>query len=123
MNWKRSLSLARISIRKRKSRLDRGYRMVEILKQGQFQPLETVDEVLIIYAGTRGFLDKVPRREVPAWEKEFLTYIRDQKGEIRKKIVDTKDLDEATIQAINAAIGEFQRLYAAKHGDKTTVRV
>ncbi len=77
------------------ARLDRGYRMVEILKQGQYQPLETVDEVLIIYAGTRGFLDKIPRREVPIWEKEFLAFIRDQKPAIRKKIVDTKDLDDA----------------------------
>ena len=59
------------------ARLDRGYRMVEILKQGQYQPLGVVDEVLIIYAGTRGFLDKIEIRDVPAWEKAFLTFIHD----------------------------------------------
>src|SRR4029078_8485788 len=73
------------------SRLDRGYRLVEILKQGQYEPLNVVDPVLIIFAGTRGFLDKVPVTEVRKWEKDFLTYMRDQKSELRKKIETTKD--------------------------------
>ena len=42
------------------ARLDRGYRMVEILKQGQYEPLDVIDQVMIIFAGTRGYLDKVP---------------------------------------------------------------
>ena len=42
------------------ARLDRGYRMVEILKQGQYQPMNVIDQVLVIYAGTRGHSDKVP---------------------------------------------------------------
>ena len=96
------------------SRLDRGYRMVEILKQGQYEPLNVVDQVLIIFAGTRGYLDKVPRTEVAAWEKQFLTYMRDQQSELRKKIADTKDLDESAIAAVVAAIGEFQKQYQAK---------
>jgi F-type H+-transporting ATPase subunit alpha len=104
------------------ARLDRGYRMVEILKQGQYQPLEVVDEVLVIYAGTRGFLDKVPRREVPAWEKAFLTFMRDQKSEIRDKIIKSKDLDDATIAAINSAIGEFQQQYSHKLSETTKTR-
>ena len=94
------------------SRLDRGYRMVEILKQGQYQPMDVIDQVLIIFAGTRGYLDKVPIKEVAAWEKEFLTFMRDQKPEIRKKIAETKDLDDATIASLIAAIGEFQKQYA-----------
>ena len=48
-------------------RLDRGYCMVELLMQGQYQPLDVVDQVLSIYAGTRGHLDDV-KREVAAWE-------------------------------------------------------
>ncbi len=56
--------------------LDRGYRMVELLKQGQYQPMDVVDQVLSIYAGTQGHLDKVPRNEVAAWEKEFLTFMQ-----------------------------------------------
>jgi len=96
------------------SRLDRGYRMVEILKQGQYAPLDVIDQVLIIFAGTRGYLDKVPIKDVPEWEKNFLTFIRDQKSEIRKKIEETKDLDDGTVSAIIAAIGEFQMQYAKK---------
>ena len=77
------------------ARLDRGYRMVELLKQGQYQPLDVVDEVLIIYAGTRGYLGQGrARARWPTWEKDFLTFMHDQKPQIRKKIAETKDLDD-----------------------------
>jgi F-type H+-transporting ATPase subunit alpha len=105
------------------ARLDRGYRMVEILKQGQYQPLNVVDQVLIIFAGTRGHLDKIPRSEVAAWEKQFLTFMRDQKSEIRNKILETKDLDDADMKAIAGAIGEFQKQYDAKKAAGATARV
>ena len=105
------------------ARLDRGYRMVEILKQGQYQPLHVVDQVLIIFAGTRGYLDKVPVKEVAAWEKAFLTFMRDQKPEIRNKILETKDLDDATMKEVTAAIGEFQAQYARGKSEPATARV
>ncbi len=104
------------------TRLDRGYRMVEILKQGQYEPLDVIDQVLIIFAGTRGFLDKVPVKEVSIWEKQFLTFMRDQKSEVRDKIQETQDLDEASMAAITSAIGEFQKQYNPK-GATTTARV
>jgi F-type H+-transporting ATPase subunit alpha len=104
------------------SRLDRGYRMVEILKQGQYVPLDVVDEVLIIFAGTRGHLDKIPVTEVAAWEKQFLTFMKDQKPEIRQKIQETQDLDEATMAAVVAAIGEFQAQFASQKGAQATAR-
>jgi F-type H+-transporting ATPase subunit alpha len=89
------------------ARLDRGYRLVELLKQGVYNPLNVVDEVLVIYAGTRGHLDRVPVNRVQEWEKAFLTFVRDQKAEIRKAINDTKDLSDDTIQQIESAIREF----------------
>src|SRR4051794_19330390 len=61
------------------SQLDRGYRMVEILKQPQFKPMNVIDQVMIIYAGSKGFLDKVPIKQVPAWERQFLTFMKEQK--------------------------------------------
>jgi F-type H+-transporting ATPase subunit alpha len=103
------------------SRLDRGYRMIELLKQGQYQPMDVVDQVLSIYAGTRGHLDDVPRTEVAQWEKGFLTFMRDQKPEIRKKIVETKDLDEAGMEAINQAIKEYKGQYATRKQEKREV--
>jgi F-type H+/Na+-transporting ATPase subunit alpha len=106
------------------ARLDRGYRMVELLKQGQYRPMDVVDQVLSIYAGTRGHLDDVPRTEVDAWEKGFLTFMRDQKPEIRNKIVETKDLDAAAMEAINQAIKEYKAQYATRKADtREVVRV
>lgn len=72
------------------SQLDRGYRMVEILKQPQFKPMHVIDQVMSIYAGTRGALDKVPARQVSAWEEQFLRYMREQKSEVRKMVPDPK---------------------------------
>lgn len=101
------------------SRLDRGYRMVEILKQGQYEPLDVVDQVLIIFAGTRGHLDKVPVTEVAAWEKQFLTYMRERHSQLRDKIAQTKDLDDAAMKSIVEAIGEFKKQYTGKSSTAT----
>jgi F-type H+-transporting ATPase subunit alpha len=100
------------------SRLDRGYRMVELLKQGQYQPMDVIDQILSIYAGTRGHLDKVPVARVAEWEKDFLAFVREQKSEIRKKIAETKDMDDATAQALEAAIRDFQVQFAGKAAPK-----
>jgi F-type H+-transporting ATPase subunit alpha len=94
-------------------RLDRGYRMVELLKQGQFAPMDVVDQVLSIYAGTRGHLDQVKREEVADWEKGFLTYVRDQVPELRAKIDQTKELDAESERQLEAAIAEYKRQRAA----------
>src|SRR5205085_5265362 len=55
--------------------LDRGYRMVELLKQPQFKPMDVIDQVMVIFAGTRGYLDKVPVKEVLAWQDQFLHFV------------------------------------------------
>ncbi|MBA4107624.1 MAG: F0F1 ATP synthase subunit alpha [Pirellula sp.] len=89
------------------ARLDRGYRLVELLKQGVFNPLNIVDEVLVIYAGTRGHLDKVAVNRVQEWEKTFLTFMKDQKPEVRQAIADSNDLSDDTIQQIEASLKEF----------------
>lgn len=105
------------------ARLDRGYRMIELLKQGQYKPLDVVDEVLIIYAGTRGHLDKIPRDQVATWEQQFLTFMRDQKSEVRKKISETKklEIDKATDKnpELEAVIGEFQKQFGGAKKETT----
>jgi F-type H+-transporting ATPase subunit alpha len=95
------------------ARLDRGYRMVEILKQGQYQPMHVVDQVLIIYAGTRGHLDKIPITEVQTWERQFLIFIHNQKPEIWEQLESKKDLNDELMRTIDAAIKEFQAQYAS----------
>jgi F-type H+-transporting ATPase subunit alpha len=81
--------------------------MVELLKQGVYKPLDVLDEVLVIYAGTRGHLDRVPVNKVQEWEKSFLTFMRDQKPEIRRALEDKKDLTDDITKMIEAAIKEF----------------
>ncbi len=101
------------------SRLDRGYRMIELLKQGQYKPMDVFDEVLSIYAGTRGHLDKVPRDEVARWEQEFLTFVHQQRSDMLKKLRETKKLDGDMEAQIEAAIADFQKQYASRHGSAT----
>src|SRR5439155_12725096 len=72
--------------------LDRGYRMVEILKQGQFRPLHFADQVIAIYAGAKGYLDKVPRNQVSAWETQLLQYMKEQRKEVRDQLIKEKKL-------------------------------
>ena len=91
------------------SRLDRGYRMVELLKQPQYQPLNVVDQVMVIYAGGTGALDKVPTTQVQAWEKSFLQFMGDQKSALRKEIAQKKELTAELKTALNAAIEDFNK--------------
>ncbi|QDS99687.1 F0F1 ATP synthase subunit alpha [Adhaeretor mobilis] len=91
------------------ARLDRGYRMVELLKQGQYQPLGVVDQVFMIYAGTRGHLDKVPVERIDEWEKKFLQFMSDQKPEVGKAITDSGDLKDDIIEQLETALKEFEQ--------------
>jgi F-type H+-transporting ATPase subunit alpha len=92
--------------------LDRGYRMTELLKQGLYNPMPVIDQVLSIYAGAQGHLDKVPVKEVHDWLSRYLQFVHDQKSALYKKLEETKKLDDATIAEIEAAIAEFQKTYA-----------
>jgi len=102
------------------SRLDRGYRMTELLKQGVYRPMHVTDQVLSIYAGTRGHLDKIPLPEVHAWEEGFLRFVREEKKSLWQKITDSRKLDDAAATSVDQAIAEFQKRYAGK---KETVTV
>ncbi len=102
------------------SRLDRGYRMTELLKQGLYRPMHVTDQVLSIYTGTHGYLDKVPLAEVHTWEEGFLKFIHDEKKELWQKISDSRKLDDDSLAEVEKAIAEFQGRYAPK---KETVTV
>ncbi len=96
------------------SRLDRGYRMVEILKQGLHSPMDVIDEVLIIFAGNGGYLDDVPLAKVAEWEHDFLTFMHDQKASLRKRIADAQDLDAASMKELAEAVKDFRAQFATK---------
>ena len=90
------------------AQLDRGYRMVELLKQGQYTPLPVNEQVCIIFAGTKGYLDSITIADVPQFENDLLEFLRDQKPEILDAIRETgaiQDEDE-----LIGAINEFKSL-------------
>ncbi|MFO0817650.1 MAG: F0F1 ATP synthase subunit alpha [Pirellulales bacterium] len=94
------------------SRLDRGYRMVELLKQPQYQPMEVVDEVMVIFAGNSGYLDKLPINQVQKWEKAFLEHMKSIRKDVRAKLVEKKELTDELKKALQSAIEEFQAIFA-----------
>src|SRR5688572_2290126 len=94
--------------------LFRSYRMVELLKQPQYQPLEVVDQVLIIFAGNTGTLDEIPVGRVREFEKEFLQYMRDLKGDLRSQIAEKKELTPDLKAALTEAINQFKATFVKK---------
>jgi len=94
------------------ARLDRGYRMVEILKQPQYQPLEVVDQVMIIFAANSGSLDNIPANRVQAFEKEFLQYMGDVKGALRSEIAEKRELTPELKNSLTEAINQFKASFA-----------
>jgi F-type H+-transporting ATPase subunit alpha len=88
--------------------LDRGYRMVELLKQPQYRPLSAIDQVMSIYAGTQGHLDDVPRSDVSRWETAFLTFVRERKPELRAGLEKEQKLTAKLEADLQAAIAEFK---------------
>ncbi len=99
--------------------LDRGYRMVEILKQPQYDPLHFADQVISIYAGTKGYLDKVPVPEVARAEKELLQFMREEKSEVRDAIINTGELSEETENTLKAALSEYADRFKSETATET----
>jgi len=91
--------------------LDRGYRMVELLKQPQYQPMAAEDQVMSIFAGSEGYLDDVPIREVQKWEAEFLAFVRDHKSGVRARLVKDKKLTDDILKDLKAVLTEFKQRY------------
>jgi F-type H+-transporting ATPase subunit alpha len=91
--------------------LDRGYRMVELLKQPQYQPMAVVDQVMSIFAGSEGYLDDVPVKGVQRWETEFHTFMREQKTAVRDRLAREKKLTDAIVADLKAALNEFKQFY------------
>ena len=96
------------------ARLDRGYRMTELLKQGLCKPMNVVDQILVIYAGTKGFLDKIPISQVLQWETMFLEYVQNTKKDLWQKIADDKKLSPEMLHEIETTIKDFNSQFAAR---------
>jgi F-type H+-transporting ATPase subunit alpha len=96
------------------AQLTRGARLVEILKQPQYEPLAVEKQVAIIYAGTNGYLDHVPVSELRSFETELYTYMETRHPQVLRDIATKKQLDDQLKGALDAAVKEFATEFAAR---------
>ena len=92
--------------------LERGARMTELLKQPPYAPIPVEKQTVIIYAGTKGFLDDIPVSEVTRFEQEFYTFMDAKYANVLEKIRETKNLDGETEEELKKAIEDFKSQFA-----------
>ncbi|RMF39010.1 MAG: F0F1 ATP synthase subunit alpha [Planctomycetota bacterium] len=93
------------------ARLDRGYRMVELLKQPQYAPMPVEEQVVSIFAATRGYMDDVDVDQIADFEQRLLAFMRDQKSEVLEELASVKDLTDSIEKSLRAAIEEFKKTH------------
>jgi F-type H+-transporting ATPase subunit alpha len=94
--------------------LDRGKAMVELLKQGQYKPYNVADQVLSLFAGTRGFCDDLPTSRIAEFETRLLKHIQDEFSEVREEIIKTGDLSDALAEKLKEIIKDFKQRFVAE---------
>ncbi len=99
------------------NQLNRGQRLTEILKQPQFSPLPTEKQIIIIYAGTNGFLDDLKVEEIHAFELGLYPYLDSAQSGLLNDIVAKKALDDDLKNRIKAALDEYKANFLAEHRD------
>ena len=99
-----------------RAQLDRGARLVELLKQPQYDPFPVENQVVSIWAGGSGYLDDVPIEDVSRFESEFLEYLKRGHDGILQTIRESLDLSEDTITALKDAIEDFRRVFETSTG-------
>src|SRR5262245_30990 len=95
------------------AKLDRGARMVELLKQPQYQPMHVVDQVVSIYAGTKGHLDTIPVAQVREFERRLLEAFRTKHQELRKKLEAAKAIPQEATAELDQTIEKLRTEFLA----------
>jgi F-type H+-transporting ATPase subunit alpha len=96
--------------------LSRGERTVEALKQGQYAPMPVEEQVMVIFAVTRGHLDDLDVGKIRAWEKGFLEFVRSSHPEIGQAIRDSGKLSDETDEALTEAIEQYRPMFRETQG-------
>ncbi len=96
------------------SQLERGVRLVEILKQPQFQPMSLSQEVVVLYAGVRGFVDKYPVDKIKDYEKQLLGFLESKYADVMKEIDEKQELDPELDKKIRNVLTEFDSVFASE---------
>jgi F-type H+-transporting ATPase subunit alpha len=95
------------------AQIERGKRMVEILKQDQYVPIPVEDQVMLLFAGSQGHLDDVPVEALKKFEAEFFRFVKDRKPELRNEIRDKKAIDDTLKEKLNSVIAEFKKVFVS----------
>ena len=95
------------------SQIDRGRRMVEILKQPQFKPMHVIDQVIVIYAAANGFLDPIAVDKVRDWEGKVLSYVHSNHQEFWEQFAAKKELTKEIEPELRRVLGLFNEAYIA----------
>ena len=93
------------------AQLERGARLTEILKQDQYAPLPVEKQILVIYAGNRGFLDDIEVSQVHSYEQKMFEYFDNEHLDLLNKIADKKVIDDDLDEAINKALASFTQKF------------
>ena len=96
-----------------RKQLQRGERLVEVLKQPQYQPLPVEKQVMIIYAANNGFVDAYPTNILQRYEKELFAFLDEHHDDLQKTIAEKKIIDAETEDRIKAVLGEFKEKFVA----------
>src|SRR6188472_2210754 len=94
------------------AQLARGQRMVELLKQGQYSPLAMEEQVVVLYAGTNGFIDDYPVSAIGRYERELLQFLRTRKKDMLDTLKATGTLDDVMEKQIRDGLTEFAKTFA-----------
>jgi F-type H+/Na+-transporting ATPase subunit alpha len=100
-----------------KAQLERGLRLVELLKQPQYSPFPLEREVVSVWAGTTGELDEVPVEDIRRFESEFLDYLQSSRKGIYDSIRETRELSDDTVTSLKDAITEFKKGFTTSSGE------
>jgi F-type H+-transporting ATPase subunit alpha len=95
------------------NQLNRGRRLVEVLKQPQYQPVPVEKQVIIIYSATNGYLDAVPVEQVRAFETELYQFLDTRKPQLLASLAEKKQIDDAIKGELNGALKEFADAFLA----------
>jgi F-type H+/Na+-transporting ATPase subunit alpha len=97
------------------NQLNRGVRLTELLKQPQFSPLPTEKQVVVIFAGTNGYLDDLKVEDIRGFEEGLYKYLDSAQSQLLKDIIEKKTLDDDLKNRIKAALKEYKENYIAEH--------
>ncbi|MFQ6618332.1 MAG: F0F1 ATP synthase subunit alpha [Fidelibacterota bacterium] len=103
--------------------LRRGERLVEILKQDQYQPMPFERQIAIIFAGTGGYLDDLPAKELKKFEKEYLEFLETQHPQILNEIADKKEISDSLWEEMGNVLTQFKRILTAKEKSAPSAEV